>query len=71
MSDTQASAELYQVVVNHEEQYSVWPKDREMPLGWREVGQSGDKKTCLEWIENNWTDMRPAGLRAKMAEAGV
>ncbi|BBM85064.1 MbtH family protein [Candidatus Uabimicrobium amorphum] len=54
------------VVVNHEEQYSIWPADREAPEGWREVGVRGDKATCLEYIEKHWTDMRPLSLRKQM-----
>ncbi|MCI0398873.1 MAG: MbtH family NRPS accessory protein [Chloroflexi bacterium] len=59
---------LYKVVVNHEEQYSIWPSDREPPLGWREVGMSGPKNECLAYIEEVWTDMRPLSLRKKMEE---
>lgn len=59
----------YTVVVNHEEQYSIWPEDREMPLGWKSVGKSGTKQECLDYIEEVWTDMRPLSLRKKMEEA--
>ena len=54
---------IYKVVVNHEEQYSIWPADRENPLGWRDVGKSGPKAECLAYIEEVWTDMRPLSLR--------
>lgn len=54
---------LYKVVVNHEEQYSIWPIDRETPLGWRDAGKSGIKPECLEYIKEVWTDMRPLSLR--------
>jgi MbtH protein len=57
------------VVVNHEEQYSIWPADREMPSGWREAGKQGSKAECLAYIEEVWTDMRPLSLRKKMEEA--
>ncbi|MGB9177755.1 MAG: MbtH family protein [Pyrinomonadaceae bacterium] len=60
---------IYKVVVNHEEQYSIWPAEREAPLGWNEVGQSGPKDECLSYIKEVWTDMRPLSLRQKMAEA--
>ena len=60
---------LYKVVVNHEEQYSIWPTYRENPLGWRDAGKSGPKAECLEYIESVWTDMRPLSLRKKMAAA--
>ena len=59
----------YKVVVNHEEQYSIWPVDRENPLGWRDAGKSGTKQECLAYIEVVWTDMRPLSLRRKMEEA--
>jgi MbtH protein len=59
---------IYKVVVNNEEQYSIWPADRESPLGWSEVGKSGNKADCLAYIKEVWTDMRPLSLRKKMAE---
>lgn len=58
----------YSVVINHEEQYSIWPADRELPLGWHEVGKTGKKQDCLDYIEEVWTDMRPLSLRKKMEE---
>lgn len=58
---------IYKVVVNHEEQYSIWPDYREIPLGWRAAGKSGLKAECLAYIESVWTDMRPLSLRKKMA----
>jgi MbtH protein len=58
----------FEVVMNHEEQYSIWPTQREIPAGWRAVGKSGKKKECLEYIEQVWTDMRPLSLRKKMEE---
>jgi MbtH protein len=60
---------IYNVVVNHEEQYSIWPADREPPLGWREVGKQGPKAECLAYIKDVWTDMRPLSLRNHMAPA--
>lgn len=60
---------IYKVVVNHEEQYSIWPADREKPLGWTDVGKVGTKAECLAYIEEVWTDMRPLSLRKKMEEA--
>jgi MbtH protein len=62
---------IYKVVVNHEEQYSIWPADRDLPLGWREVGKSGTKEECLAYIKEVWTDMRPLSLRKKMEEAAA
>jgi uncharacterized protein YbdZ (MbtH family) len=58
----------YKVVVNHEEQYSIWPADRENPLGWQDVGKSGNKEECLAHIKEVWTDMRPLSLRKHMEE---
>jgi uncharacterized protein YbdZ (MbtH family) len=60
---------IYKVVVNHEEQYSIWPEHKEMPLGWNEVGKSGPKPECLSYIKDVWTDMRPLSLRKQMEEA--
>lgn len=60
---------MYKVVVNHEEQYSIWPAGRDAPLGWEEAGKRGTKEECLDYIEEVWTDMRPLSLRKKMGEA--
>lgn len=57
----------YYVVVNHEEQYSIWPEGRALPLGWETVGESQPKDECLNYIEQVWTDMRPLSLRQAMA----
>ncbi|WP_377267736.1 MbtH family protein [Peterkaempfera sp. SMS 1(5)a] len=65
-----ADATRYRVVTNHEEQYSVWPTARELPLGWKAEGTEGDEATCLAHIDEVWTDMRPLSLRLAMAEAG-
>lgn len=54
---------IYKVVVNHEEQYSIWPADRPLPLGWSDVGRQGLKEECLAHIKEVWTDMRPLSLR--------
>ncbi|MGB8508764.1 MAG: MbtH family protein [Pyrinomonadaceae bacterium] len=62
---------IYKVVMNHEEQYSIWPADRENPLGWSDVGKSGPKAECLEYIKEVWTDMRPLSLRKQMEEAAL
>jgi MbtH protein len=60
---------IYKVVVNHEDQYSIWLNDRENPLGWKDAGKSGNKAECLAYIKEVWTDMRPLSLRKKMEEA--
>jgi uncharacterized protein YbdZ (MbtH family) len=62
---------VYKVVVNHEEQYSIWPSRRENPRGWSDVGVSGSKAECLAHIESVWTDMRPLSLRKAMEEASL
>ena len=59
---------IYKVVLNHEEQYSIWPTDRENALGWRDAGKSGLKTECLAYIKEVWTDMRPLSLRKRMEE---
>ena len=60
---------VYKVVVNEEEQYSIWPSDRPCPAGWREAGVSGPKATCLAHIKEVWVDMRPLSLRKAMDDA--
>jgi MbtH protein len=61
----------YKVVVNHEEQYSIWPADRENALGWNDAGKQGPTAECLAYIEEVWTDMRPLSLRKKMEETSA
>lgn len=53
----------YKVVVNHEEQYSIWPAAKDIPAGWKDVGKQGPKADCLAYIKEVWTDMRPLSLR--------
>jgi len=67
--DEKEDTTIYKVVVNHEEQYSIWPADRDNPLGWNDVGKSGRKEECLAYIKEVWTDMRPLSLRMKMENA--
>lgn len=62
---------IYKVVVNHEEQYSIWPEYKEAPLGWTEAGKAGPKADCLAYIKEVWTDMRPLSLRKKMEELAM
>ena len=68
-SDDREDVTIYKVVMNHEEQYSIWPAQRENPLGWQDAGKSGLKSECLEYIKEVWTDMRPLSLRKKMEQA--
>jgi MbtH protein len=56
----------YSVVINGEEQYSIWPEVREVPAGWRKTGFSGSKDACVAHVDEVWTDMRPASLRRAM-----
>jgi MbtH protein len=53
----------YRVLLNGEEQYSIWPADRPNPPGWRDAGFEGVKSACLAYVQEAWTDMRPASLR--------
>ena len=59
---------IYKVVMNHEEQYSIWPDGKEVPNGWKDVGKTGRKAECLAYLKEVWTDMRPLSLRKKMEE---
>ncbi|HQC95524.1 MAG TPA: MbtH family NRPS accessory protein [Aquabacterium sp.] len=68
MSD-EVDSQSFCVVVNDEEQYSIWPLERDVPAGWRAVGVSGTKAYCTSHIERTWVDMRPLSLRHAMAEA--
>lgn len=57
---------LYVVVVNGEEQYSIWPANKDIPKGWRQVGERKEKDACLGYIGSVWTDMRPKSLQESM-----
>ncbi len=65
-NDEKEDTMVYKVVVNHEEQYSIWPAERENPLGWKDAGKSGLKDECLAYVKEVWTDMRPLSLRKIM-----
>jgi MbtH protein len=67
-TDEKEDTTIYKAVVNHEEQYSIWPAHRENALGWTDAGKTGLKAECLAYIKEVWTDMRPLSLRKKMAE---
>lgn len=69
--DEEQDDRTYKVVVNHEEQYSIWPVERANPLGWRDGGPSGTKAECLAFIKEAWTDMRPLSLRRSMEAAAA
>ena len=68
VDDSAESAELFYVVFNSEEQYSIWPAWRDLPLGWEVVGESSARDVCLDWIEKNWNDMRPLSVRRFLEE---
>lgn len=66
MTDS-AAADEYLVVLNDEEQYSIWPGDKHLPDGWQAEGTRGGKETCLDHIERIWTDVRPLSVRRRLA----
>jgi MbtH protein len=68
--DQDQDSTIYHAVVNHEEQYSIWPAHKPMPAGWREAGKTGSKAEVLAFIEQVWTDMRPLAVRREMDGAG-
>ena len=69
--DEKEDRTIYKVVVNHEEQYSIWPAHRELPNGWRAEGKTGPKAECLAHIKEVWTDMRPLSLRKHMEKVAA
>lgn len=69
MDEQDEDTTTYRVVVNHEEQYSIWPDDKENPPGWRDGGRTGAKADCLAYINEVWTDMRPLSVRQRMDAA--
>ena len=68
MTDEQTDERRYRVVLNHEEQYSIWAADKPKPPGWNDVGKQGTREECLDYIEQVWTDMRPLSVRKHLAE---
>jgi MbtH protein len=64
--DEREDTTTYKVVVNHEEQYSIWPAAKKNPPGWRDRGKAGSKIECLSYIKEVWIDMRPLSLRLEM-----
>ena len=69
MATDEQDSTIYHVVVNHEEQYSIWPEWKAIPAGWRQAGRTGTKPECLAYIAEVWTDMRPLSLRTRMNAA--
>ena len=68
LNDADEDKRTYKVVMNHEEQYSIWLDYKEIPAGWKYAGKTGPKEECLAYIKEVWTDMRPLSLRKKMEE---
>ena len=68
VSDIDESGE-WLVLVNDEQQYSLWPAARAIPAGWREAGARGSRSDCIAWVDRTWVDMTPASLRAATAAA--
>jgi MbtH protein len=68
VSGEEDDAIVYAVVINDEEQYSIWPSQKALPCGWHAVGKQGRKADCLKYIDEVWTDMRPASLRRPAAK---
>jgi MbtH protein len=71
VSEDDEDTRLFSVVANDEEQYSIWPIDKPTPPGWRAAGKTGPKTECLQYINQVWTDMRPASLRQRMAQLEI
>ncbi|MFF8775189.1 MbtH family protein [Kitasatospora sp. NPDC015120] len=67
MSENTSNQDIFCVVLNDEEQYSIWAADRALPAGWRAEGTEGTREECLTRISEVWTDMRPLSLRERMA----
>jgi len=67
--DEREDTTVYRVVMNQEEQYSIWPVGRELPAGWRDEGFQGNKQACLERIQEIWTNMRPIPPRRRAGDA--
>src|ERR1700756_2196861 len=64
--DKEEDTREYQVLVNSEEQYSLWLAGQAVPNGWRQVGPRGKKQVCLDYVKEVWTDMRPLSVRKAM-----
>jgi MbtH protein len=70
LNNNEENTTIYNVVINDEEQYSIWPKDKENALGWYNEGKFGSKQECLDYIDTVWVDMRPLSLQKQMAQIG-
>lgn len=68
-SSSNPSEAMYEVVVNQEGQYAIWPVNKAVPDGWSKAGRQGSKESCLGFIGEVWTDMRPLSLGAQVRSA--
>ena len=68
VDDLTIDGELFRVLINDEEQYSLWPASKDIPPGWHSVHGPDGKNACLAYVEANWTDMRPKSLREAMGD---
>ncbi|WP_328380552.1 MbtH family NRPS accessory protein (plasmid) [Streptomyces sp. NBC_00440] len=68
MADELTDGPVYRVVLNDEDQHSIWWADRDLPAGWRDEGSRGSREQCLAHIDQVWTDMRPLSLRRRMEQ---
>jgi len=66
MNQEEEYIERYVVLINHEEQYSLWPSYKPIPNGWKQVFGENTREECLNYVEEHWTDMRPLSLRKQM-----
>jgi len=67
--ETKEDNTIYKVVINHEEQYSIWSAEKTNPAGWTDAGPTGVKRVCLDYIKEVWTDMTPRSVRLQLAAA--
>jgi MbtH protein len=69
-SDDEEVPRTYIVLINDEEQYSLWLSHKDIPAGWRNVGISGTKAECMEYVDKVWTDITPLSVRKRLQQAG-
>lgn len=65
-ADGDEDVAIYEVIIDEEMQYSIWPAGQKIPAGWKSAGKSGKQQECLDYIKEVWTDMRPLSLRTKL-----
>ena len=67
IDDFTIDGDIFRVLINNEGQYSIWPAGQSAPGGWNEAGFKGSKKECTDFVDVNWTDMRPLSLQKLMS----